>query len=198
METCDFLMQFSYERNDTAYQCTVPLFEFTGIAFVYRHSIQWHWHFCYVPLEKLNWFLELGSHGSANGNWILAVFWQFINIVYTRNKVKCSCIYQEHGLDSLVLIRSSSPVTGAFPNWLRGATWGKEPRSRNGFQVEVRRIARIPLLIRNRTRLVFSHTKANSAQSACVATTGFFLLLASNSKGLAASSLQDRQQNMMK
>lgn len=155
------------------------------------------WHFCCVPLEKLNWLLGLGGCGLANGNWILAVFWQFINIVYTRNQVKCSCIHQEDGLDSLVLIRSNSPVIGAFPNWLRGATWGKEPRSRNGFQGEVRRIARTPPLIRNRTRLVFSHAKANSAQSACVATTGLFVLLASNSKGLAASSLQDRQQNMV-
>lgn len=39
--------------------------------------------------------------------------------------------------------------------------------------------------------LVHSHAKANLAQSACVATTGLFLLPASNSKGLTASSLQD-------
>lgn len=48
--------------------------------------------------------------------------------------------------------------------------------------------------MRNRTGLVYSHAKANLAQSARVATTGLFLLLASNSKGLTASSLQDTEE----
>lgn len=69
-------------------------------------------------MEKLNSFFGLGSCGLAKLDFgcVLTV----INIVYTRNKVKCSCIHQEHGLDSLVLMRSSSSVIGAFPNCLRG------------------------------------------------------------------------------
>lgn len=64
-------------------------------------------------------------------------------------------------------------------------------------QVEVRRMARTAPVIRNRTGLGCSHAKGNSAPSAFVATAALFLLLASNSKGLTSSSLQDRQQNMV-
>lgn len=73
----------------------------------------------------------------------------------------------------------------------------REQRSRDVLQVEVRRIARTAPLIRNRTGLGCNYGRGNSARSACVAITALFLLIASNSKGLTASSLQDRQQHMV-